>query len=192
MTTSIRKFLIFCHFALPIVFITAAATLHGYPKFLTWQVVVVLAIACLPFILPLLAYYVKGIGKDGVMMNNIFDGSVPAPVAPEAGEEKETTPNQKALADYSKPAKKVLRTLWKFQHEHFQEELSRRWAFGIHPSAMDFPQFYAAYRELNFDGLISMGPSGMVFLTDKGVDFCTLNNGELTKPGDIWDRFEPA
>ena len=117
---------------------------------------------------------------------------VPAPVVPEAGKANETTQQTKLLTNYSKPARQVLRTLWRFQHEQFKEDFSRRWAFGIHPSAMDFPKFFAAYRELTFDGLISMGPRGMVFLTDKGVEFCKQNNSDLTENGDVWDSFVPA
>jgi len=195
MTERMRNFLVFCHFALPGIFITTAATLHGYPNFLTWQVVVVLAIACLPIILPLLAFYVKGIGKDGVMMNNVFTGSVTAPTEPaeQPNEQPDdtTTSRKKIFADYSTPAKKVLRTLWRFQHEQFNEDYSQRWAFGVHPASMDYPKFHAAYRELTFDGLINMGPKGLVFLSNTGVDFCKANKDSLKK-GDVWDSFDPV
>jgi hypothetical protein len=192
MNATMRNFLIFCHLAVPVVFLLTAANLHGYPNYLTWQVVVLLVVGCIPIILPLLAFYVKGIGKDGALFNNVFEGSVSAPDDSDYLEKVETAHTTKKLDGYSKSARKVLRTLWKFQVLQFGDDYSRRWAFGVHPSSLDYPQFHSGYRELNFDGLIRMGSAGMVFLTNEGVDFCKANSEPLLSSADVWDNFVPA
>ena len=199
MNTWMRNYLIFCHVAVPIVFLSIAKKIVRHPGFLTWQTLVLLAIAGLPFVLPLLAYYVKGIGKDGVMMNNVFDGTVPAPerkaaavAAAAATQGVAVGVNARKLGDYSKPARKVIRTLWKFQGEQFKDDFSQRWAFGVHPMAMDYPQFRNGVMELRFDGLIQYDGRGMVFLTDEGVAFCRENENGLVGSGDVWDKFGPA
>ncbi|MFM2294972.1 MAG: hypothetical protein RLZZ350_1385 [Verrucomicrobiota bacterium] len=201
MNTWMRNYLIFCHVAVLGAFVAAARFSYHHPTFLTWQSIILLAIAGLPFILPLLAYYVKGFGKDGVMMNNVFDDSVDAPPGEKEGivfkgvgisePEKLPAPQTKMLGDYSKPARKVLRTLWKFQREQFKDDFSQRWAFGVHPLAMDHPQFQAGVSELRYDGLILKDGRGMVFLTDKGITFCRDNESGLAG-GDVWDKFGPA
>ncbi len=192
MNTMIRNYLMFCHLVLPAAFVTAAYLFRLHPTLLTSQVVVLLSVGALPFILPLLSYYVKGIGKDGVMMNNVFDGSVSAPPEPTVDEIREEKAKGKSFNDFSKPARKVLRTLWKFQHEQFKDDFRQRWAFGIHPLALDYPQFHSAIIELRFEGLILNDLRGMVFLSNSGVDFCKTNKDAIETAGDIWDRFGPA
>lgn len=199
MNTLMRNYLIFCHLAVPVSFFVIARRAANHPDSLTWPVLVLLALAGLPLILPLLAYYVKGIGKDGVMMNNVFEATVPAP------EKKDgialvtaTTPEIAAqatirkLGDYSKPARKVMRTLWKYQREQFKDDFSQRWAFGVHPMAMDYPQFRNGITELRFDGLVLYDGRGMVYLTDKGIEFCRANEDGLAGDGDTWDKFGPS
>lgn len=198
MNTWMRNYLIFCHLAVPVGFLVIARRAAHHPDSLTWPVLVLLAIAGLPFILPLLAYYVKGIGKDGVMMNNVFDGTVPAPEKKAAGVAvADAAPavveaNIRKIGDYSKPARKVIRTLWKFQRDQFKDDFSQRWAFGVHPMSMDYPQFRNGISELRFDGLIQYDGRGMVFLTDKGIAFCRDNDNGLAGGGDVWDKFGPA
>ena len=192
MNKLMRNYLIFCHFAVPVVFFAAVCNADN----LTWQSIVVLVIASSPFILPLLAYYVKGFGKDGVMMNNVFDGSVAAPkkaaveaaaIAPEPAQSPEG--DAKTLGVYSKPARKILRTLRKYQAKETPGQL---WAFGVHPLALDYPQFQAGVSELRFDGLIQNDGRGMVYLTEKGIKFCSDNKSAFDGGGDTWDQFGPV
>ena len=192
MNKMMRNYLVACHLVLPVAFVLVAYLFRRHPTLLTWQVVVLLSLGGLPFILPLLSYYVKGFGKDGVMMNNVFDGTVSAPPDAASIVSNEGKSKEKTFSDYSKPARKVLRTLWKFQHEQFKGDFSQRWAFGVHPLAMDYPQFHSAIYELLFDGLILNDVRGMVFLSNNGVEFGKKNKAAIETDGDIWDRFGPA
>lgn len=197
MTRLTRNYLIFCHIAVPFIFLGAARVVYLHPHFLHWEGVVLLAIAALPFLLPLLALYVKGVGKDGVIFNSVFEGKVTAPepsasIAAEKSSPKPAMPNHGTLAEYSKSARKVLRTLWKFQRDQFKDNFGQRWAFGVHPVSMDYPQFQMGSSELLWDHLVASDARGMVFLTDLGVEFCRSNQAELANDGDIWDKFGPA
>lgn len=203
MNTWMRNYLIFCHAAVPVMFLLIARRYHWHPELLTWQAIIVFGAASLPFTLPLLAYYVKAVGKDGIMMNSgVFSDTVDAPsktkeeIKPEAATAAEPANAQagaaKTLGDYSRPARKVLRTLWKFQREQFKDDFSQRWAFGVHPMAMDYPSFQTGVSELRFDGLILKDGRGMVFLTDKGIAFCRDNDNGIKGGGDVWDKFGPA
>src|ERR1035438_1356240 len=138
MSTLVRRYLYFCHIAVPVVFFGAAALHYRDRLFLRWEFVVLIVIASLPFLLPLLALYIRGVGKDGVFFNNVFSGPVFPPSG--AGAQSFTTapvetaaqPSaDKTLSDYTRAARKVLRTLWKFQREHFKDDFSKRWGFGV-------------------------------------------------------------
>jgi hypothetical protein len=192
MNKMMRNYLVACHLVLPVAFGLVAYLFRHHPALLTLQMVVLILLGALPFILPLLSYYVKGIGKDGVMMNNVFEGSVRLPQEPVAIVNTEVRSKEKSFNDYSRPARKVLRTLWKFQNEQFKGDFTQRWSFGVHPLALDYPQFHSAIYELKFDGLIINDDRGMVFLSNQGIEFSKNNRPALEAGGDIWDRFGPA
>jgi hypothetical protein len=186
---AIRKYLVFCHFAVPIVFLgIAAAALFCHWR-LRWEIVVILAIGASPLILPLLAFYVKGFGKDGIMMNDVFAASFPTPQPQNVVPPIQPEPQPKALKKYSKPAHKMLRTLWTFQSK---EPAGQSWGFLVLPVSFDFSQFQMAFSELRFDGLAWSDPRGLVSLTPKGIEFCRKHEDELNIKGDIWNNFVPA
>ena len=199
MNAFVRRYLYFCHFAVPVLFL-GAAVLHYYDRlFLRWEFVSLLTIAAIPFLLPLLALYIRGIGKDGVIFNNVFSGSVfPAtltgvPIVPPSDPAAPPrTLAKKTLSDYSRAARKVLRTLRRFQLDHFKEDTSKRWAFGVHPMAIDYDVFEAGTMELRRDGLIQDDGRGMVFLSDAGIDFCGKNAQGFDGGGDTWEKFGAA
>ena len=176
----------------------SAVWVHCHHRdYLRWELVVLLILASLPFLLPLLAFYVKEIGKDGVLFNSIFEGTFdptvvsltanePTPTGD--GNETKVTP----LSSHSKAARKVLRTLWKFQREHFKGELTPRWLFGIHPLSTDYPQFNSGAHELRWEKLIINDPRGMVGLSDLGVKYCQDNQKDLDASDDVWANFSPA
>ena len=193
-----RWYLYACHIVVPILFI-GAAVLHFRDRlFLRWEFVVLMTAAALPFLLPLLAFYIKGVGKDGVFFNNIFAAPI---FAPPTGESRQFSENPqtadtvfspKSLSDYSRAARKVLRTLWKYQRQQFKDDFSKRWGFGLHPLAIDFDRFSDGAAELRSDELIQDDARGMVFLSDKGVVFCRKNDPGLQGGGDTLDKFGPS
>lgn len=61
-----RWYLVFCHVAVVALFLGVAIWHVQDLSFMRWEFVVLVAAASLPFLLPLLSVYVKGIGKDGI------------------------------------------------------------------------------------------------------------------------------
>jgi len=202
-----RWYLYLCHLLVPVIFIGAAYLHYMDRLFLRWEFVVLLAVAALPLLLPLFARYVKGIGKDGIQFHPIFGAPVfvpPSGSAPSFDPDPMPTPPPtptptptpvvpiKKFTEYSKPARKVLRTLWKFQKEQFGDDFSKRWGFGIHPLALDFREFESGSAELRKDGLIQDDPRGMIFLTDAGIIFCRDRNSAFDGGGPVWSNFNAA
>lgn len=67
----IRSYLITCHVAVFLVFMLMAVWHILDQSFLRWEFVVLVCGASLPFLLPLMAIYIKGVGKDGVLFQDI-------------------------------------------------------------------------------------------------------------------------
>ena len=191
-----RWYLIICHFAVPLIFAWGIKMQRCDPLFLQWEVVVLLTGVSLPFLLPLLALYIKGIGKEGVIFNDVVSKSVSAETV--RGIEltfADKRPTRQALpqiSDLGVRARKVLRTLWYFQRQQFGEAQDKRWGFGIHPSAPDYVEFRAGATELLTSGLIAEDRRGLVFLSDSGMEFCKQHENELGDRNDMWTTFGPA
>ena len=84
-------------------------------------------------------------------------------------------------ANLSKIINKILSTLWKYQ-KAFQD-FSKRWTFTIGTFTPEYPEFFAAMRELASRGLVTQDPKTMQFmLTDIGILYCKQNEAHLTEP----------
>lgn len=194
-TPCLLKIAVFCHIAVPFVFLLAFYYFQKFQETLTWQYIVLLGIAFLPILLPLLAFYVEEIGKDGFKLKRWNEGPVPESfsyASQPVPSPSPIQPTQRTLETYSRPARKVLRTLWTFQRQHFNNDFSRRWAFGIHPQAQDYLEYHTGITELHVAGLVENDRRGMVFLTDAGIDFCRNNPNVFCGGGDVWETFGPA
>lgn len=198
-----KSYLVFCHLVIPLVFGYSAWQHFHDRQFLRWEYVVLLAIATLPFLLPVLSCYIRGIGKDGISLYDPFQSRASAREVDKLAIEFGPVPNGARVEyrdirrvpaqfdDLTWRAKKVIRTLWKFQREQFGEDDPRRWGFGIHPTAADYTDFRIGATELLAVGFIVEDGRGMIFLSSAGISFCKepgVRNA-LEAGGDIWSKF---
>lgn len=193
--------LLFCHFAFCVE--------------LSWQLLVIVAVALLPLLLPLICVYV---GKAfGIELNDWPQSTVvPPPVSPAAlaappAPPKGTTPQPESVASPQENAappapvhlwphpnalapeeSKVLRTLWREQRRFIAEGRKELWGFVIGPGAPDFGEFVRGFSSLAQRGLVMQGAKGIVFLTNSGLEYAKLNEEKLNMKGDAWYKFVPA
>jgi len=85
--------------------------------------------------------------------------------------------------------KKVIRTLWKYQVEHFGPDDIRRWGFSVGINSPDYPSFIMGIAQPLMKHLIAMDQRGFVFLTDSGIAFCSDNNAEIAAHPYHYSRF---
>jgi hypothetical protein len=75
-------------------------------------------------------------------------------------------------ADLSPAAAKILRTLWKYQKQTFQDDYSKRWLFGINPLVLDYASFLSGVSELIPRGLVAVSPENhLCMLTNEGIAY---------------------
>ena len=75
-------------------------------------------------------------------------------------------------ADLSPAAAKILRTLWKYQKQTFQDDYSKRWLFGINPLAPEYASFLSGVSELILLGLVAVSPENhLCMLTNEGIAY---------------------
>jgi len=86
-------------------------------------------------------------------------------------------------------AKKVLRTLWKFQTDHFGTNYDKRWGFGVGPAAPDYSSFIVGVSDLVKRHFVYIDSRGFVFLTNLGIEFCKEHNGEINNYPDRYSSF---
>jgi hypothetical protein len=86
-------------------------------------------------------------------------------------------------------AKKVLRTLWKFQTEHFGANYDKRWGFGVGPGAPDYSSFLLGVSDLVKRHFVYVDSRGFVFLTNLGIEFCQEHTEEINNYPDYYSRF---
>jgi hypothetical protein len=178
------------HIIVPIVFFFLAYLSIWTCFEISWQLIATLSIACLPFILILLARYIKKL-KIG---NHEYESPETENISKEDViklEKKTPTPEVEVstYGELSREAKKVLRTLWIYQRQHFGAEDTRRWGFCVRPPAPDYSQFRIGATQLLQMGLTVESDKGMVFLNDKGMEFCKNNKNGIDGGGDIWTQF---
>ncbi len=143
------------------------------------------AIALSPWVLRLLARYlsefdiglkgVSGKTREAVKNKDEIDATAPIFLANEAAPAIAESEFAKLLPQ----AKKVLRTLWKYQVEHFGPDDIRRWGFAVGAGAPDHPEFSLGITQLLLQHLVALDGRGFVFLTEAGIDFCKQHNKEI-------------
>lgn len=181
------------HIIVPALFLFLAYLAIGTWFVLTWELIVTVAIASLPFNLVLLSRYIKHI-KIG---NHEYESADARDISKEdvaklQGVAPEPEGDAPTYGNLTRHAKKVLRTLWTYQRQHFGTQDSRRWGFGVHPSAPDYPQFRIGATELLQVGLTVESDKGLVFLNEKGMAFCRQNKNAIDGGGDLWTSFTEA
>lgn len=162
---------------------------------------IVLAIlAVSPWILRLLARYfsefkvgptgLSGKTREGVINRDEIDtgGTGTARALPPRA--AETAPPADSAFDSLIPqAKKVLRTLWKFQVEHFGADDVRRWGFAVGTSAPDYYQFSLGVLILAGKHLVNTDSRGFIFLTDEGISFCKTHSAAISAYPEYYSKF---
>lgn len=151
-----------------------------------WPVIVVFAIALLPPISRLVDYLKAG--KDGVEMKMRAGARSAEEVEKAAISKRSLSDVQLHLAPVAPTSefsnlwddqKKILKSLWHFQKTTFGITADTRWGFAVGPDAPDYYSFLSGAGMLAVKDLITIGDKGMVFLTSKGIDFCTRHEAEL-------------
>ena len=86
----------------------------------------------------------------------------------------------------SQPAKKVLATLGRYQHQMFPNDPSRRWTFGVHPSSPEYADFLAGVAETVRAGWVAVSAlTHHCMLTNEGLAYLE-NHGEIRDSGDFF------
>lgn len=156
---------------------------------------VLAGIALTPWLLRLFAQYlsefdisIKGVSaktRETVRNRDEIDDSKIECLANEKLPEVPKSP----LDEYMPEAKKVLRTLWKYQVEHFGPDDIRRWGFSVGEGAQDYSEFLLGITQPLMEKLISVDSRGFVFLTNHGVAFCKEHNREIVAYPFYYSRF---
>jgi hypothetical protein len=144
------------------------------------------AIALSPWMLRLLASYLsefniglKGVsGKTKTAVRNKDEIEPAAPI--HLANQQPAAVVESEFAELLPQAKKVLRTLWKYQVECFGPDDVRRWGFAVGTGAPDYHEFSLGITQLLMQHLVSLDARGFVFLTEAGVDFCKQHNQEIS------------
>jgi hypothetical protein len=94
--------------------------------------------------------------------------SATAPITP-ALQEVERIGLQNRFRSLPEPAKKVLRTLWRYQRQNC-EDYATRWTFAILQRAGEFPDYLEGLAILLRENLVTIGgEKNMCALTDEGI-----------------------
>lgn len=184
------------HFAVPAIF-AFLAYLEVYSSFeVRWETVAIFTLISSPFLLILLSLYVKKVKwgnkeletqstsstKDYV--KEIEGTPTTAPTNPQFRSEL-TLISYNAVSD---SGKKILRTLWHFQKQHFGIDSDKRWGFTI-GSGSEYRDFEFGAFTLMQQNAVVKDQRGMVFLTDSGLEFCKKHRN-LVEGGTIWSKFD--
>jgi hypothetical protein len=69
-------------------------------------------------------------------------------------------------------ATKMLRTLWHYQKQHFQNAYSKRWMFAINPLAPEYATFLSGLSEVVQRSLVAVSPENhLCMLTNEGIAY---------------------
>jgi hypothetical protein len=126
---------------------------------------------------------VTGKTKEAVRNKDEIEPPPPAPqLILAANDAHPPQPDQFPVPDpeLSSQALKVVRTLWKFQVEHFGPDDIRRWGFAVGTGAPDYMEFSLGVLHLLQRQLVNVDGRGFVFLTDAGIQFCKTYNRWVT------------
>ncbi len=185
------------HAVLPLVFYSLARWSIRQHQEITWPLLVALAVGSLPFVLVLLARYVKKLKIGGAEYEAPEDETISKEQVAELA--KVSLPKKADSAEkpsvtfgkLSRHAKKVLRTLSIFQRQQFGSDEARRWGFLVNPAAPDYVHFRIGTTELRELGLVIENDRGMVFLSDEGMAFCKRTDikNAIDDGGDFWSKF---
>lgn len=186
----------FCWLIIPGVF--GALLIYSYyiGKDVSWMQFILATVGVSPWLLRIFTVYlsefsfgpsgVSGKTKQAVANKDEIDNpqlssTIKETRAPQVEENK--------FSDLLPQSKKVLRTLWKYQVEHFGPKDIRRWGFSVGTNALDYSSFSLGILELIKIHLISIDSRGFIFLTNKGIAFCQNENAHISSYPDYYSHF---
>lgn len=194
--------MVLSHIAVPVAFAYLAYLEIAQKLNVRWETIGCFVLATLPFILILLTRYIKRFNLGG----NSFESADQSSATKEFVENLEASDEEQKEIDFPKPdkteikfsdmskeARRVLRTLWHFQMKLFTlDSNEKRFGFVIGPHAPDYFIFNKGAWELLARRFIVRDEKGMVFLSDKGIEFVKridVNNA-LKGGGELWSEFD--
>lgn len=150
-----------------------------YPPVIIDQITItLLAIAIIPWLTPFFKKF--KVGPVEGETHTVEQGSAQKPLEP----------RHKALkqidADLSDDAKRILGTLWKYQHQSFPVDSEKRWSFRVLPHSNEYASFVCGFGELLKLGYVAVSPeNGHCMLTNDGIKYLR-DKSELQKCQDIY------
>lgn len=157
-------------------------------KNLAWPTVIVI-VACL-FKKPISAL----IGRIKAMEygnGKLHFESLPADVLERNAEARPDDVQPPSFDRLAPEARKVLKTLWKFQLELFPD-YKNRFGFKVDPASEEFRFFNKGRNELTQYGLVATDYRLFCGLTEGGIKFCKENTAQIEKEANYYDRFGPG
>lgn len=106
----------------------------------------------------------------------------PAPPAQPTKELQSQKPSVISLSDLNSEAKKIIRTLWKYQQELFHDKPEARWTFAVFHNADVYASYTIGLGQLLELGLVSLAKnqtSAQCMLTNEGMTFCKDNTKNI-------------
>ncbi|MBI3884532.1 MAG: hypothetical protein HY302_02200 [Opitutae bacterium] len=208
------------HIVIPLVGVLFVVGHLAFHWILTWELLVLIAATLVPFVLPLLGFYVGKIGvvemtdrgifedveaecagitainetpQDPIVEGDLIPALVP-PLAAPARDQPHLGTRLSLDPDFNsltRDEQKVIRTHWKHQREYLQGKLGI-WGFVVAAGSPDDRSFFRGSSSLIRRGLVKRDARGLVFLTDYGIGFGDRNSDLLDQGGNVWTRFAPA
>lgn len=86
----------------------------------------------------------------------------------------------------SKEAKRILRTLWRYQKQVCGEGYNKRWTFGVHPLSPDYATYLRGLSEVVQHGFVAVSPENyQCMLTNEGIQHLR-NTPELHEGDEVY------
>ena len=185
------------HFAVPAIFAFLAYLELCESTKVHWETIAIFSLLASPFLLLLASQYIKKVKwgdkefetqstsstKEYVenLEKKTKEPAVPVPLTP--------TLNLMSYNAVSKTGKKILRTLWHYQKQHFGADSEKRWGFTIRGQGAEAKDFEFGVFTLLQQNAVIQDEQGMVFLTESGIEFCKKQRS-FVESGDIFTKFD--
>jgi hypothetical protein len=198
-----RRLFLWSHWIVPLVAVFVIFAHVFWCLELSWELIVLIGAALIPFLLPLLFVYVGKIGviemREDIFHPEIEDQALPPVVsapqlaAPATQEQVSSRiPSGPHFLALTPEEQKMLRTLWRVQSEYISQGKRELWGFKVGESSPDYREFVRGFSTLAERGLVNQDSRGLAFLTNTGVKYCQLNSDLIEKGGDTWTQFVAA
>jgi hypothetical protein len=162
-----------------------------------WETIAIFSLLVSPFLLLLASQYIKKVKWGDKEFETQSTSSTKEYVENLEMKTKDPAPQAAitptlSLMSYnavSKTGKKILRTLWHYQKQHFGADNEKRWGFTTRGQGVEAKDFeFGAFTLLQQNAIIQ-DQQGMVFMTESGIEFCKKQTS-FVESGDIFTKFD--